>query len=329
MVAHEMEMARLGRVAKVSRIGNPRLPRQAASNDRTPRMTAQTMPPSPPPFSARQLSDERDAAPFLRHIRATRNAGLPGRRLVFRLGDHQVGWLDPSLRACLLQLGAQEDGDGLNLADAGALAGIASRFAREGLFRDRNEMFDVRAMDDGAVLARIDRGALPAFGIEAHGVHLNGLVRRTDGLHLWVARRGADRPLDPGKLDHLVAGGIGAGMDALTTLEKEAGEEAGLAPEMARQAVPVSSLAYAMERDEGLRRDRLFCFDLELPESFVPRPVDGEAAGFELWPIGQVLERVRTTDDFKFNVNLALIDLFLRHGLLRSPALRLALDAPA
>jgi thiamine pyrophosphokinase len=67
-----------------------------------------------------------------------------------------------------------------------------------------------------------------------------------------------------------------------------------------------------MERPEGLRRDLLHCFDLELPEDFLPRAADGEVESFELWPIGQVLETVRQTDDFKFNVNLVLVDLFRR-----------------
>ena len=67
-----------------------------------------------------------------------------------------------------------------------------------------------------------------------------------------------------------------------------------------------------MERPEGLRRDLLHCYDLVLPEDFVPHPQDGEVSGFELWPIEQVLERVRDTEEFKFNVNLVLIDLFLR-----------------
>jgi thiamine pyrophosphokinase len=71
-----------------------------------------------------------------------------------------------------------------------------------------------------------------------------------------------------------------------------------------------------MERAEGLRRDRLHCYDLMLPESFEPHPVDGEVAGFELWPIQRVFDAVRDTDEFKFNVNLVLIDLFERFGYL-------------
>jgi 8-oxo-dGTP pyrophosphatase MutT (NUDIX family) len=162
----------------------------------------------------------------------------------------------------------------------------------------------------------MDRGALPNFGIEAWGVHVNGVVRRADGLNLWVARRGADRPLDPGKLDHVVAGGIPAGMDAAGTLVKEAAEEAAIPAALARQARFVAEIPYCMERPEGLRRDRLFCYDLDLPENFAPHPADAEVAGFELWPLVRVFESVRDGDAFKFNVNLVLIDFFIRHGLL-------------
>jgi hypothetical protein len=70
-----------------------------------------------------------------------------------------------------------------------------------------------------------------------------------------------------------------------------------------------------MDRDEGLRRDVLHCYDLMLPADFLPRPADGEVDAFELWPLARVVETVRTTNDFKFNVNLVLIDLFGRLGL--------------
>jgi 8-oxo-dGTP pyrophosphatase MutT (NUDIX family) len=179
------------------------------------------------------------------------------------------------------------------------------------------------------VLSQIDRGALPSFGIMAQGVHLNGLVQRDDGWHLWVGRRADDRPLDPGKLDHLAAGGVPAGLTPWATLLKEAEEEAGLPPALTAQARPVGEITYAMERPEGLRRDRLFCFDLILPEDFIPAPQDDEIAGFELWPLPKVLARVTETDDFKFNVNLVLIDLFLRHGLEDAGGrLRKALHSP-
>ena len=64
----------------------------------------------------------------------------------------------------------------------------------------------------------------------------------------------------------------------------------------------------------------------------MPSPRDGEVESFELRPLPAVLEEVRQSDSFKFNVNLVLIDLFLRAGLLdtvEGRRLRAALDAPS
>jgi 8-oxo-dGTP pyrophosphatase MutT (NUDIX family) len=188
--------------------------------------------------------------------------------------------------------------------------------AGRGLFRWRGEAFDVRAAMAEPVLAQIDRGALPAFGIQAQGVHLNGLVSRPDGVHLWVARRARDKALDPGKLDHVVAGGVPAGLDAFETLIKEAQEEASIPPALAVRSIRVGTISYAMDRPEGLRRDVLACYDLDMPADFTPVAADGEVEAFELWPIARAAEAVRATDDFKFNVNLVLIDLFIRRGLI-------------
>ena len=146
-------------------------------------------------------------------------------------------------------------------------------------------------------------------------MHVNGLVQRPDGLHLWVARRAADKALDPGKLDHLVAGGIPAGMTPHETVVKESGEEAGIPASLAATATETGLVSYTMERPEGLRRDWLICYDLFLPADFIPYAADGEVESFELWPMMRVLERVRDSDDFKFNVNLVLIDLFRRLGM--------------
>ena len=154
----------------------------------------------------------------------------------------------------------------------------------------------------------------------AAGVHLNGLVqhgqRGEAGPHLWVGRRADDKLLDPGRLDHLVAGGIPAGYGPEQTLIKEGEEECSLPRDWAQRAVKVGEISYDMQRPEGLRRDLLHCYDLWLPPDWVPVPNDGEVAEFRLLPLDEVLRIVRDTDRFKFNVNLVLIDLFLRLGLL-------------
>ena len=250
-----------------------------------------------------------------RHIAACNNAVLPGDRRPFLIGRRPVGWLKRDLAAALLgfpEVG--QDGSAVVLREEAAaeLPRIALALVPQGFGRRRGEEFDVRSEPDGPALSRIDRGMLPCFGIAATGVHVNGLVRRADGVHVWVARRAADKLLDPGKLDHIVAGGVSAGMGVAETVVKEAAEEACMPAALARQAVEVGVASYAMERPEGLRRDWLHCFDLDLPEDFVPRAGDDEVAGFELWPIARVMRTVRDTDDFKFNVNLVLLDLFAR-----------------
>ena len=253
-----------------------------------------------------------------RHIAACNNFVLPGSRIELRIGSETVGYVSKKTSKALCAIaGISGDDEAVTLDQhaARALPGLAAVLAREGLCHERGELFDVRAEPDGPVLGQVDRGLLPMLGIAAQGVHLNGLVRRSDGVHLWVARRARTKLLDAGKLDHLVAGGVAAGMDAVQTLEKEAAEEAGLPLELARRAVPAGVVRYDLEREEGLRRDTLFCFDLDLPDDFVPQALDGEVEAFELWPVSRALETVRHTDHFKFNVSLVLIELFRRLGM--------------
>ncbi len=252
---------------------------------------------------------------LLRHVAACNNARLPGRRAPFHVDGQPVGWLLPDAMAVV-----GTDVSGAELPEAGRA------LADAGLCRWRDEAFDVRAEPRGPALGAIDRGALPVLGVAALGVHLNGLVHRADGWHVWVGRRAMDKKLDPGKLDNMVGGGVPAGLGPDETLVKEAAEEAGLPRWLVSQAVPHGVIGYVMERPEGLRRDRLHCYDLLMPEHVAPCPVDGEVSGFELWPATAVLDSVRHADDFKFNVNLVLIDLFLRLGLVSDPALEAALQ---
>ncbi|MCC7281521.1 MAG: DUF4743 domain-containing protein [Acetobacteraceae bacterium] len=267
------------------------------------------------------------AAPFWRHVAACNQVPDEARLLPLRIGADRVGWISPEVARVLTffpQL-VHFDARGAGLAGrlrgqparSDALARLAEALVRAGLVRRlRGELYDVRAHRDGPVLARLDRGAVPAFGVRAEGVHVNGRVARPDGLHLWVGRRARDKAVAPSKLDHIVAGGIPAGLGPEQTLLKEAAEEAAIPPELAIRARKVAEIAYAMQVEDGLRVDLLHCFDLDLPEDFTPRPADGEVEAFTLMPVAEVLALVQDSDAFKFNVNLVLIDLFLREGLI-------------
>ena len=242
----------------------------------------------------------------------------------WRIGSARVGWLTAEMAHRLRSLrGAFLSGDdGLELAAgealearSGALHDVAAHLASAGVVSLRREAFDVRAEPDSEALARLDRGALSPLGVTSQGVHVNGRVRRPDGLHLWVGWRAKNKSVAPGKLDNLVAGGVPSGLSPVQTLLKEAAEEASMPPALAARARQVSRVSYRMADGPGVRRDVLHCFDLDLPDDFTPIPADGEVERFELWPAVRLLQTVRETSDVKFNVNLVLIDLFLREGL--------------
>jgi hypothetical protein len=181
----------------------------------------------------------------------------------------------------------------------------------------RNETFDVAPRWGAPAVFRLDRGAVPFFGTRAYGVHLNGYLWESGSLHLWVGRRAPDKRVAPDKLDNIVAGGIGNGHGLQETLLKEGEEEASIPRNLTSDALPAGVVSYRMESELGIRDDVLFVFDLEMPADFVPKNQDGEIAHFELMPASAVLDRVRTSDDFKFNVNLVILDFALRHGILR------------
>ncbi len=182
----------------------------------------------------------------------------------------------------------------------------------------RNETFDVAPRWGMPPVFRLDRGAVPFFGTRAYGVHLNGYAREGDTLRLWVGRRSPAKQIAPNKLDNLVAGGIGNEHGIDETLVKEAEEEASIPPGLIKHAVPAGAVSYRMETRLGIRDDVLFVYDLETPADFAPENRDGEIVHFELMPASEVLERIRATSDFKFNVNLVILDFAVRHGLLRA-----------
>jgi len=186
-------------------------------------------------------------------------------------------------------------------------------------------------------LCVLDRAAAAHFGIRAFGQHVNGFVRRADGLHLWIGRRAQDRRNWPGRLDNLAAGGLPFGIPLAANLAKECWEEAGVPAGLVRRAQAVGAVTYAYTSDDGFKPDVLYCYDLELPADFEPRCMDGEVEGFELLPVEEVAALVRDTTQFKPNCNLVVLDFLVRHGVVGPDhpeyldivgGLRSALDPP-
>jgi isopentenyldiphosphate isomerase len=235
---------------------------------------------------------------WVRHGLAQRLARLDGALKV----THDAVTLDPAL-------------DNFSTRSA-AVDRIVRTLASEGVVTGvREEAYPVTTGFTHPPLLKMERAAIPHFGVRAYGVHMNGYVRRSDGLHMWVARRAFDKPTYPGMLDNTVAGGQPIGLGLLDNLVKECKEEAGIPPALANQAIAVGAITYCMEAEDGLKPDVQFCYDLELPDGFTPVNRDGEIAEFFLWPIDRVAQTVRDTRQFKFNCNLVIIDFLVRHGL--------------
>ncbi len=264
---------------------------------------------------------------FIDHIRRC-NAYAPEDYVPWSIDGRIAGYVRHELRPVLAGYAGLFVDDGALALDprhtdiearSAALQEIAERLHRAGIVRNLNgERYALSIA--GEQVATLERGASAVLGIETSGCHVNGFVRRADGPHLWISRRAEGRPY-PGKLDNFVAGGQPAGLSVLDNLIKECGEEAGVPPDLARQARPVGLVSYVMATEpgmggDGLNRHLLYCFDLELPADFRPTPVDGEVAEFRLLPAVEVGAIVESGRSFKFNCALVVIDFLIRHGLI-------------
>lgn len=164
----------------------------------------------------------------------------------------------------------------------------------------------------------IERAVTHYFGLRSFGVHLNGLVKKSDGLYLWIAERSRSKPFWPGKLDQMIAGGQPAHLTLMENVIKESAEEANVPRYLAQQAKYITSLSYCSEGSRGINPDTLFVYDLWLPESFEPENTDQEVESFQLIRIDELAEFTEHTTQFKDNCNLVNIDLLIRLGLITS-----------
>ncbi|MEA3641469.1 MAG: DUF4743 domain-containing protein [Lamprobacter sp.] len=255
------------------------------------------------------------------------NRWAPGDYIAFVVDGEQLGMVRTEFAQSLCEPDQAFVLTGLGLQWRSAPSGFEARteamqqvcdeLIARGLISYRHgEQYPVTAGRRQDARFLIDRACAPYFGIRAFGQHINGFVRRPDGLWMWIARRSADRRVYPNRLDNMVAGGLPWGIALNDNLRKECAEEAGMPAQLADRAVPVGAITYCRASKRGLKPDVMYCYDLELPADFKPDCQDGEVAGFELMPIEQVAEIVRDTNAFKLNCNLVIIDFLVRHGVL-------------
>jgi 8-oxo-dGTP pyrophosphatase MutT (NUDIX family) len=225
------------------------------------------------------------------------------RHVRFMASGRQIGWLAPRLAARLAAWPAvfSCSSKEIHLLSPDLLPCIVEALAAEGFIPGwRNERYRIED------LFEIERAAARPFGLTTHAVHVNGIS--FDG-KMWLARRSATKPIDPGLLDNLVGGGLTAGLSTIEVLVKEAWEEAGVPAELARRARPGGTAQILREVREGVQSETVHVYDLELPDGFQPRNQDGEVSEFLLVELHEV-ERLELT----LEAQLAAKDYFSRRS---------------
>jgi len=200
------------------------------------------------------------------------------------------------------------------------LAEIDDSLRQQGLILAwRDETYPILTRLGEPPLALIERAAARFWGTLTFGAHCNGYVAAAAGrpAYLWIARRSAHKPTDPGRLDNLVGGGVPHGQTPAEALLREGFEEAGLDAATMRRARPGSVIALACDIVEGFMHEHLHTFDLELPPDRVPVNQDGEVAELHRLPVAEAIERA-AQGEMTVDAALVTLDFALRHGLLEA-----------
>ena len=191
-----------------------------------------------------------------------------------------------------------------------SLAKLADRMHQGGFIPGwRNEDF-AWIDQNGHEYFRLERSAFRTFGFRSMATHING---HTKAGNLWLGRRSETKATDPGRLDNLAAGGIGADETPRVNARRELWEEAGVPPQISDQIEPVGRIH--MRRPvpgRGFHDEQLYVYDLELAEHFIPTNHDGEVSGFIEIPLSEAAARI-LADEFTSDAAFVTADFILRH----------------
>jgi 8-oxo-dGTP pyrophosphatase MutT (NUDIX family) len=191
-----------------------------------------------------------------------------------------------------------------------SLLRMADQMREGGLIQGwRNEDF-AWIDQNGHEYFRLERSAFRAFGFRSMATHINGYTKAGN---LWLGRRSETKATDPGRLDNLAAGGIGADETPWVNARRELWEEAGVPPQISDHIEPVGRIH--MRRPipgRGFHDEQLYIYDLELADNFVPTNHDGEVSGFIEISLSEAAARI-LADEFTSDAAFVTADFILRN----------------
>ena len=192
-----------------------------------------------------------------------------------------------------------------------SLAKLADRMHQGGFITGwRHENF-AWIDENGHEYFRLERAAFRTFGFRSMATHINGYTKAGK---LWLGRRSETKATDPGRLDNLAAGGVGADETPWVNARRELWEEAGVPPQISEQIEPVGRIH--MRRPipgKGFHDEQLFIYDLELADNFVPTNHDGEVSGFIEITLSEAAARI-LADEFTSDAAFVTADFILRNS---------------
>lgn len=264
------------------------------------------------------------------HRRLDRALAPPAVRLrPFVVADVTIGYIDDARAGQLARFGSavfSVHADRVTLAAtlqdeparSAAIAAVADALRADGALPGwRDELYRVAARFDDAPLLHIERGAARYFGVRTYAAHINAIVRMPESTSMWLARRSLTKATDPGMLDNLVAGGIGAGLSIRDTVIKEAWEEAGIDAALAARAQHTGTVHILRALPDGLQRETVFVHDVELPPEFQPVNQDGEVIEcrrVELQEAAATIAIDGEIDEVTVDASLVVLDFLIRNG---------------
>ncbi|XP_073390955.1 nudix hydrolase 20, chloroplastic isoform X3 [Physcomitrium patens] len=163
-----------------------------------------------------------------------------------------------------------------------SVEGVMQILANEGKIHSwRNEKYPVVTSFGSPSLFWLERACVPYLGTKAYHTHLNGYTIVDGEMFLWVSIRGDSKMHQdfPGKYDHLVAGGQPVNLTPKENILRYAQARANMPSDMAEKAIPVRTISYEQIDDQKMKRDVIFCYDLEVPYFWQPK----NNAGFHYW----------------------------------------------
>ena len=197
------------------------------------------------------------------------------------------------------------------LALSESLAKLADRMHQGGFIPGWRQEDFAWIDQNGHEYFRLERSAFRTFGFRSMASHINGYTKAGN---LWLGRRSESKPTDPGRLDNLAAGGIGADETPWVNARRELWEEAGVPHQISDQIEPVGRIHMRRPSlNRGFHDEQLYIYDLELADNFVPMNHDGEVSGFIEISLAEAAARI-LADEFTSDAAFVTADFILRRN---------------